>query len=159
MTVGVVAIARPTFDVPFAESTAATAVDTLRAGGLEVVGTADLRMDEDAVRSAVRQVTEAGADRLVVIQATFADSSLAVAATETTLPTLFWAVPEDRTGGRLRLNSFCGINLAAFTLTNLGRDYRWLHAEASDASAVARIDEAFDAVVYFNTKIFFSGKI
>ena len=65
----------------------------------------------------------------------------------TTLPTLLWAVPEDRTGGRLRLNSFCGINLAAFTLTNLGRDYRWLHARGvRRIGGARRIDEAFDAV-------------
>lgn len=145
MTFGVVAIARPTFDVPFAEATASSAFDTLHAGGLPLVGSPELRMDEDAVRGAVREVVDAGADALVVIQATFADSSLAVAATETDLPVLFWAVPEDRTGGRLRLNSFCGINLAAFTLTNLGRDYRWLHARADDVEAPAAVTASFDA--------------
>lgn len=138
---GVVAIARPTFDVPFAEEAAATAFATLERGGLSLVGSPELRMDEDAVRSAVTDVIAEGAEALVVIQATFADSSLAVAATESDLPVTLWAVPEDRTGGRLRLNSFCGINLAAFTLTNLGRDYRWVLAPAGDDGAAESIAE------------------
>lgn len=142
MTLGVVAIARPTFDVPFAEATASTAFDTLASGGTGVVGSPELRMDEDAVRAAVADVVSAGADALVVIQATFADSSLAVAATDTDLPVVLWAVPEERSGGRLRLNSFCGINLAAFTLTNLGREYRWIHAEAADGSVPGSIADA-----------------
>ena len=135
---GVVAIARPTFDVPFAEETASTAFASLARAG-DVVGSPELRMDEDAVRAAVASVIADGADALVVIQATFADSSLAVAATESELPVTLWAVPEDRTGGRLRLNSFCGINLAAFTLTNLGRDYRWVLAPADDDGAAGSI--------------------
>jgi L-fucose isomerase-like protein len=139
---GVVAIARPTFDVPFAEETAATAFATLERAGLTLVGSAELKMDEDAVRAAVAAVVAEGADALVVIQATFADSSLAVAATESDLPVTLWAVPEGRTGGRLRLNSFCGINLAAFTLTNLGRDYRWVLAPADDAGVAASMGSA-----------------
>ncbi len=147
MKYGVVAIARPTFDVPFAEATAAAAFETLQRGGLDLVGSPDLGMDEDSVRAAVASVVEAGADALIVIQATFADSSLAVAATETSLPVLLWAVPEERTGGRLRLNSFCGINLGAFTLTNMGRDYRWVVAPADDDTAVSEITAAFASPV------------
>jgi L-fucose isomerase-like protein len=143
----VVAIARPTFDVPFAEETASAAHATLVAGGHDVVGGPELMMDVDAVTAAVTDIEAAGVDAIVVLQATFADSSLAVAATATGLPVLLWAFPEERTGGRLRLNSFCGINLAAFALTNLGRAYLWLHAEADAADAAERIVAALEAGV------------
>ena len=33
------------------------------------------------------------------------------------VPLLLWTFPEERTGGRLRLNSFCGANLASHTLS------------------------------------------
>jgi L-fucose isomerase-like protein len=42
---------------------------------------------------------------------------------KTDAPLLLWAVPEEHTGGRLRLNSFCGINLAAHALTRAGHHY------------------------------------
>lgn len=147
MKYGVVAIARPTFDVPFAEATAASAFTTLERAGLELLGSPQLCMDEETVRSAVDDVSSAGAEALIIIQATFADSSLAVAASATDLPVLLWAIPEERTGGRLRLNSFCGINLAAFTLTTMGRDYRWVVAPADHEGAAAEITEAFAAPV------------
>ena len=56
MRLGVVAIARPTFDVPFAEETAARAYANLVSGGHDVVGSPDLMMDVDAVRAAVGYV-------------------------------------------------------------------------------------------------------
>lgn len=145
MRYGVVAIARPTFDVPFAEATAQAAFSSLQHGGLDLVGSASLCMDEDTVRAAVDAVIDAGAEALIVVQATFADSTLAVAATDAGVPALLWAVPEERTGGRLRLNSFCGINLAAFTLTNLERGYRWMLRPADDPGAAVAVAEAFSA--------------
>ncbi len=140
--IGVVAIARPTFDVPFAEATARMAFENLERSGMSLAGTPELLMDDEAVTNRVDEIVAAGAESLIVLQATFADSSLVVAATGTDLPSLLWAFPEERTGGRLRLNSFCGINLAAYTLTTLGRDYRWLLAGANDGSAGVRIEAA-----------------
>ncbi len=126
MRLGVIAIARPTFDVPFAQETAAAALANLRSTEHEIVGTADLAMDVGTVADRSDALEAEGIEALVVLQASFADSSLAVAATRGPAPAILWAFPEARTGGRLRLNSFCGINLAAFTLTKKGRQYGWI---------------------------------
>jgi L-fucose isomerase-like protein len=47
-----------------------------------------------------------------------------------------WAFPEPRAGGRLRLNAFCGLNLALHALGRAGHAARWLYA-APDAPSLA----------------------
>ncbi len=54
-------------------------------------------------------------------------------------PLMMWAVPEERTGGRLRLNSFCGINLGAHGLTRAGLRYDWTYAQPEDAAALRKL--------------------
>ncbi|MGI9528239.1 MAG: L-fucose/L-arabinose isomerase family protein [Acidimicrobiia bacterium] len=145
MKVGVIAIARPTFDVPFAEKHAEAAFHNLRSSDLEVVGSPGLAMDIATVESRLESILRQEAEAVIVLQATFADSSLAVAATNHDLPNVLWAFPEVRTGGKLRLNSFCGINLAAFTLSNLEREYRWVQADPADPSAAQDVIAAIGA--------------
>ncbi len=143
MRVAVLAIARPTFDVAFAANTAQIAVENLESAGFTVVGNAELCMDERSVEAALAFIGEDAIDALVVLQASFADSSLAVAATRSAgVPVVLWAFPEDRTGGRLRLNSFCGINLAGYTLTRMGRGYRWVHLAPDDPDAPEAVSRA-----------------
>ncbi|MCL1588093.1 MAG: hypothetical protein M3092_06715, partial [Actinomycetia bacterium] len=143
MRLAVVAIARPTFDVAFAADTARIAVENLKSAGITVVGNAELCMDEGSVEAALALIDKDEIDALVVLQASFADSSLAVAATRLTgARVVLWAFPEDRTGGRLRLNSFCGINLAGYTLTRMGRRYRWVHLAPDDPDAPGAVSQA-----------------
>ncbi len=142
MKLGVVAIARPTFDVPLAEEVARTAFATLEASDIETVGHNTLAMTVEEVAASTEELSASGMEGLVVLQTTFADSSLAIAASNVDVPVVLWAFPEDRTGGRLRLNSLCGINLAGFALTNLERDYGWLLADAADPSAPETIMHA-----------------
>jgi L-fucose isomerase-like protein len=52
---------------------------------------------------------------------------------------VLWAAPEERTGGRLRLNSLCGINLAGHALTRAHRRYDYLYAPSQDAAALERL--------------------
>ncbi len=140
MMIGVIALARPTFDVEYASETARIAVENLEAGGHDVVGGPGLRMDNQSVEAALADIEHAAVEALVVLQATFTDSSLPVAATRFgTAPAVLWGFPEERTGGRLRLNSFCGINLAGYTLTRIARPYRWLYMEADDPLAADEI--------------------
>jgi L-fucose isomerase-like protein len=143
---GIIAIARPTFDVPFASATARLAFDNLEAAGHELIGTADLAMDEEAVAAARGIIDSDRTDALVVLQASFTDSSLPVMATDgVRTPIVLWAFPEERTGGRLRLNSFCGINLAGYTLTRMGREYRWLHRRADGPDAPRELEDLLRA--------------
>ena len=143
MRVAVIAIARPTFDVVFAADTAQIAVENLKSAGITVVGNAELCMDERSVEAALALIDKDAIDAFVVLQASFADSSLVVAATQLAgTPVVLWAFPEDRTGGRLRLNSFCGINLAGYTLTRMGRGYRWVHLAPDDPDAPEAVSQA-----------------
>ncbi len=130
LRVALVSIARPTFDVPFAQTVAQTVVARLEGAGAIVCGTgARLIMDAAGASEAATVLAAEPFDLLLILQASFADSTMAVqlahVAHDRRTPTLLWAVPEARDGGRLRLNSLCGINLAghAFTLSGLQYDY------------------------------------
>ena len=142
MRLGVAAIARPTFDVPFAEATARRAFAVLDAlTDTECVGPRDVLVDQAGLDAATAELSSADFDVLVVLQASFADSSLVAAlAAATEAPVLLWAFPEERSGGRLRLNSLCGINLAAYLLRTAARDVRHLYADPDDPTTAARLN-------------------
>ena len=142
MRVGVAVLARPTFDVPFAEVTAALAWDRLVETGHDLIGSPNLLLDAPALDSTVDGLSGEALDALVLVQATFADASLAGAiAAANPAPLLMWAIPEERTGGRLRLNSFCGINLAGYRLARSGRPYRWLYRHPDELGVVESLRE------------------
>jgi hypothetical protein len=81
-------------------------------------------------------------DVLLLLQVTFTDASMTVKIAENaTAPLAIWGFPEPRTGGRLRLNSFCGVNLAAHALGRADKRFSWLYA-APDADGLAEsLDE------------------
>jgi L-fucose isomerase-like protein len=139
--VGVLALARPTFDVPYAEQVAATAVKTLADLDGELVGTADLLFDADATEQALRQFEGEELDALLLLQVSFTDSSMTEAiGARFDAPIVLWTFPEERIGGRLRLNSFCGINLAAYALIKAGSNFDYVHRYANDVGAVGDIE-------------------
>jgi L-fucose isomerase-like protein len=144
LTVAFAAIARPTFDVPLAQSVAEQAVSQLTAAGIAVVGVgAKLLMDGAAVEEFLSALTAVQFDCVVILQASFADSSMTVrvaqALQQRGAPLLLWAVPDERSGGRLRLNSLCGINLAGHALTLQEITYEYLLTRADDPGAAQRI--------------------
>jgi hypothetical protein len=118
LTYGVVALARPTFDVPFAEETKVRAFAALEAAGIRVVGSRELLFDRAAAEAAVNTLAAAGPiDLLLIMQVTFTDATMTVKlGQEAKAPLAIWALPEPRIGGRLRLNAYCGLNLAAHAL-------------------------------------------
>jgi L-fucose isomerase-like protein len=126
--IGVMALARATFDVAHAEETAARAFTTLDALDAEIVGPRSLLFDENQARRALVELAQKRSDLLLILQVTFTDASVTKRiAEEIEARLVFWAFPEPRTGGRLRLNSLCGVNLAAHALARRGRGYGWLH--------------------------------
>ena len=139
-TVALVCIARPTFDVPLAQAMADQAAARL-AGQFTLVGSgAKLIMDAAAVETAIGALADAPFDLLVIFQASFADSSMAVQLAEQAVarraPVLLWSVPDARDGGRLRLNSLCGINLAGHALMLRQISYDYVHCPADDPAAI-----------------------
>ncbi|MEZ4636826.1 MAG: hypothetical protein R2856_18040 [Caldilineaceae bacterium] len=112
--------------------------------GYDILGSGTtLIMDAAAVEDAVQRLRDADFDLLILLQASFADSSMAVALAETVsdrgIPILLWAVPEERSGGRLRLNSLCGINLAGHAQAPRHR-LRVRPPPADDARALETVD-------------------
>ena len=96
-------------------------------------------MDAAAAQAATAALGGQPLDLLLIFQATFADSTMAVSLAQAVdAPLLLWAVPEARSGGRLRLNSLCGINLAAHGLTRSGLRYDYVYAAPQDPGALAK---------------------
>ncbi|MGP1397107.1 MAG: L-fucose/L-arabinose isomerase family protein [Inquilinaceae bacterium] len=142
--IGLVALARATFDVPFAEEMAARAFAALDLLDADVVGGRDLLFDATAVGGAIAALRDRDLDWVVVLQVTFTDAAMTVALADAIdAPLLLWAVPEPRAGGRLRLNALCGINLAAHALAKAGKPYGYLYT-APDAGAPAELAAALD---------------
>jgi L-fucose isomerase-like protein len=137
---GFLPIARPTFDVPFAEALTAQARAQLTEARFDLVGPDALVMSADAVNAAVAQFCQQPPDLIVVLQASFADSTMVATVAEALgVPLLLWGLPEDRVGGRLRLNSFCGINLAAHGLRRAGYGYEYLYAAPGDPAVIDKV--------------------
>lgn len=134
---GVLPLARETFDVEYAEELAEAGFAALDAAGFEVAGSRRLLYDAPSTAAAIEELAGTPLDLLLVMQVSFTDASMAeVIATEIAAPIALWGFPEARTGGRLRLNAFCGINLAAFALRRAGRRYRYLFRDPTDEGIV-----------------------
>ncbi|MEQ8966008.1 MAG: hypothetical protein RID91_09305 [Azospirillaceae bacterium] len=136
--VGLLPLARPTFDVAYAGQILTEALNLLDGLDAEVVGPRELLFDAEAVRGALPGLQAEPLDLLLILQVTFTDATMTVAAAEAIdAPIALWAFPEPRTGGRLRLNSLCGVNLAAHALGRAGEDCAWLLRDADDARATS----------------------
>lgn len=140
LSIGVIAIGRPTFDVPYAESLLAEAMAALEGLDAEIVGSAELQFDAETVRANLGDLTEQPLDLLLVLQVTFTDATMTVElAKSVDAPLVLWSFPEPRSGGRLRLNGFCGINLAAHALGKAGQSFDYIHREAGAPEALDEI--------------------
>lgn len=136
--IAVFALARPTFDVPFAEAVAANAFAVLSQAGFTTVGPKTLLFDAPAVIAALEDLPPSSYRQVLILQVTFTDAAVTRAlALQSKSPVAIWAFPEPRLGGRLRLNSFCGLNLALHAIGRADRQARYLYA-APDAPQIAQ---------------------
>ena len=91
--------------------------------------------EEGATRSAIEALSGSDLDGLLILQVTFTDAAMTVAAaTAIQAPLAIWAVPEPRLGGRLRLNAFCGLNLASHALSLNCRAFTWAYSDTADVT-------------------------
>ncbi|MBT8239620.1 MAG: hypothetical protein KJN63_00160, partial [Acidimicrobiia bacterium] len=82
---------------------------------------------------------------VVIAFGTFADATLALTAAEAAEPgahVVLWSFPERRSGKRLRRNSLCGANLAAFSLGLRGLEPTGVHGTPSDPHVPDRLRDA-----------------
>lgn len=137
-TMGILPLGRPTFDVPFAGQTLKAMISALRSAGFAIAGPQGLLFDAHATREAIAGLRAERPDAVLVLQVTFTDAAMTVEignAFDDSV--LIWAVPEPRLGGRLRLNSFCGMNLAVHALGLNGKAFGYLYA-APDSPGIAQ---------------------
>lgn len=138
------ALGRPTFDVPFAEEMASKAFATLDAAGLPVHGPRHLLFDATAAREAIANVNSETVGAILLLQVTFTDASMTVEIARhfPGLPLVIWAFPEPRLGGRLRLNAFCGLNLAAHALGRAEIAHRTLYAHPEELGVARKLSDS-----------------
>lgn len=140
ITLGFIPIARETFDIELATQLTSAAQEQLRAAGFRLTYPESLVTIMDEASDVAEQIANHAPDAVVIFQATFADSTMVTRIAEMLdAPLLLWAVPEERTGGRLRLNSLTGINLAAHALTRAGIGYEYVYGTPDDPDAMKKI--------------------
>jgi len=131
---------RSTFDVPLAEEMIRQAREHLLAAGFELIEPETPICDLSQARIMLQNQLLNDVDLLLVFQATFADSTMVTTLVENfKAPVFLWAIPEDWTGGRLRLNSLCGINLAGHALKLSGKKYEYGYGQPDDGSIISSI--------------------
>ncbi|MEN0039991.1 MAG: hypothetical protein AAF764_01510 [Pseudomonadota bacterium] len=143
MRIAILPLGRPTFDVEYAREKLAAVLAQLDASSHEIIGPRELLLDGAETLTAIQQAADARPDRLLILQITFTDAVMTVeAANAISAPLAIWAVPEPRTGGRLRLNAFCGLNLASHALGLNGRRFGWGYGEGGEVDLEALLDES-----------------
>lgn len=143
VTTAVIAVGRPTFEVESASPLVLGALDLLRSLGLPSVGDAAIHTSADQVDAAARRWPN-DLDTLVVVFATFTDSTVPAAAVAAAraadrcgrpLRVVLWSFPEPRLESRLVWNSLCGAILANYRLRNEGLEVELVHRRPDDVEA------------------------
>lgn len=149
--VGVLALGRSTFDVPYAQEMLAQAWNTLNAMDIELIGEPALQFDAESALHALPALKQANLDLLLILQVTFTDASLTCEVVrDFPVPTAMWSFPEARTGGRLRLNSFCGVNLACHALSRENIKVQTVHGLPDDTHVVSDLQQLAQAAAIVN---------
>ncbi|CAI1865048.1 L-fucose/L-arabinose isomerase family protein [Serratia fonticola] len=144
--VGVLALGRATFDVPYAQEMLAQAWQTLSGMDIELVGEPVLQFDAESALQVLPALKQADLDLLLILQVTFTDASLTTEVVrDFPVPTAMWSFPEARTGGRLRLNSFCGVNLACHALSREAINVQTLHGLPDDSRVINELQQLAQA--------------
>ena len=142
-TAVVLALGRPTFDVAFGAAQASAARDVLGELGVTMIGDDKVLTDDVAVAEAVDHAVALAVDVAIVLQATFTDASTVISIAEASdLPIVVWSFPEARRGGRLRLNSLCGANLAAYSLRRRRHRCAFVHVDPRRPDSPHRVAAA-----------------
>ncbi|RMF78809.1 MAG: fucose isomerase [Chloroflexi bacterium] len=151
--VGFISIIRTTFDVELAQEVTAQAKAQLRHAGFVLTAPDETISSLEAAQRVANTLASEPLDLLIVLQATFADSTMIQALAEKVdTPLVLWAVPEEHTGGRLRLNSLCGVNLAGHALKRAGYDYHYLYAMPDDSKAIDNL-QIFARAAYVRRRL------
>ncbi len=115
--IGYLALARETFDVEYAESKFKIAKSLLLSLSPDAIGYENLITNDEDADSALSFFNSNDFEKIFLFQTTFTDAKFLLNfAKSIQKPICIVSFPEPRTGGRLRLNSICGLNLAMHSL-------------------------------------------
>ena len=115
--IGYLALARETFDVEYAESKFKIAKSLLLSLSPDAIGFENLITNDEDADSALSFFNSNDFEKIFLFQTTFTDAKFLLNfAKSIQKPICIVSFPEPRTGGRLRLNSICGLNLAMHSL-------------------------------------------
>ncbi len=120
---GVVCLARKTFDFEAARGLYKEILTSIKSvESIEVCAVEELVIEVDEARAAARYLAGQQIDGLVVISGTFHLGHLVLELDKVLhSPLLLWGLPElPYNGGKIRLNSVCGVNLNASNLYKSG---------------------------------------
>lgn len=149
LRLGTVCLARKTFDYNAAKQLYLNIVQEMKTmEQVELVSISSLIIEPEEARTAARELAGKGIDALVVVSGTFHLGHLVLELrTQLHVPLLLWGLPElPYDGGKIRLNSVCGVNLDASNLYKSGtRDYH--------VCVGARIDEDWVDAIRIQTAI------
>ncbi len=130
MKLGIVALGRITFDVSFANEKLSQCLKKLKETNHELYGNEKLLLEEEDTTNEINKLKKINIDKIIVLQITFTDAVIISNISNFfQIPLLIWSVPEPRIGGRIRLNSFCGLNLASHSLSMIGKHFSWIYTD------------------------------
>lgn len=140
---GVVCLARLTFEAPLAEQWYAQVRANLgQLGGIELRALEKLVIEAPDADAAIAELRAKNVDALVIISGTFALGGLAMQLAQafTDIPLMLWAwqEPKEQTG-KLRLNSLVGANTNASNLYKLGHRPTVIYTAHDNPSALDQI--------------------
>jgi len=115
--IGCFSLARETFDINFAKKKLTKTKKILRKLNKNINFFDDLITNDKIGECAIKHYENSKCKKFIVIQSTFTDAKfISSFVKKFKKPILFISFKEKRTGGRLRLNSLCGVNLGLHAL-------------------------------------------
>ncbi|WP_338826863.1 L-fucose/L-arabinose isomerase family protein [Neomoorella thermoacetica] len=154
---GVVMLGRPQFDIALAQKHYQEALKNLNQQGINTFAVEEPITFAEEINIALTKIGDLhNLQAMVVFQGTFADASMILTLRENIdLPMVIWAVKEQPTGERLRLNSLCGLNLAANALVAGKKQFKAVYG---DIAAPATIREVVAFLRAAAAKVWLKGK-
>ncbi|MXZ51097.1 MAG: hypothetical protein F4073_00515 [Rhodobacteraceae bacterium] len=132
MKLAIFPLARSTFDMALAEQVYSQKMEVLNQLNFELICPQNILLDEDDAEDFIQYLSEIEFDAILILQLTFRDAeTICKIGSEFEHPITIWATNEPRDGDRLRLNSFCGLNLASHALGLRNRDFNWIYKNPS----------------------------
>ncbi|PPR51054.1 MAG: hypothetical protein CFH15_00153 [Alphaproteobacteria bacterium MarineAlpha5_Bin5] len=115
--IGCLGLARETFDIEYAKKKLKKTINIINKLNRGIKFFDDLIVNDKIGKEALKFFENSKCTKFIVIQSTFTDAKfISSFVKKFKKPILFISFKEKRTGGRLRLNSLCGVNLGLHSL-------------------------------------------